>query len=216
MTRYWLDTEFIDTGSVIELISIGILSEDGREYYAQSSGFDAGHADPWIWENVFPHLTMCHGNSSYQATNIAESLVVHNHGKCDLSIVHNMPDECPWRSRLEMRDEVYQFIHAGGDKSELIGWCAAYDFVALCQLFGTMMALPATWPHYIKDIQSILDVHGLADEALPQQEEGLHNALADARHIKRLWEWLNGRYLLVPMRHIDHATTPRTFDYPVM
>ncbi len=66
----------------------------------------------------------------------------------------------------------------------------AYDYVAFCQLFGTMMDLPAGYPHYIRDLQYVLDVLGIADEALPPQEEGTHNALEDARHIGKLWGYL--------------------------
>jgi len=39
--RYWYDTEFIEDGSTIDLISIGIVAEDGREYYAISTEFSA-------------------------------------------------------------------------------------------------------------------------------------------------------------------------------
>lgn len=28
--KYWLDTEFIEDGKTIDLVSIGIVSEDGR------------------------------------------------------------------------------------------------------------------------------------------------------------------------------------------
>ncbi len=35
--RYFYDTEFIDDGRTIELISIGVTAEDGREYYAVST-----------------------------------------------------------------------------------------------------------------------------------------------------------------------------------
>lgn len=30
--RYFYDTEFIEDGHTIELISIGVVAEDGREY----------------------------------------------------------------------------------------------------------------------------------------------------------------------------------------
>jgi hypothetical protein len=36
-TRYAFDTEFIEDGRTIDLISIGIVCEDGREYYAVNS-----------------------------------------------------------------------------------------------------------------------------------------------------------------------------------
>lgn len=32
--KYFLDTEFIEDGVTIDLISIGIVSDDGREFYA--------------------------------------------------------------------------------------------------------------------------------------------------------------------------------------
>lgn len=32
--KYFLDTEFHEDGKTIDLISIGIVAEDGREYYA--------------------------------------------------------------------------------------------------------------------------------------------------------------------------------------
>ena len=56
--RFWLDTEFIERGPQhpIELISIGITSEDGREFYAISSEFDPSHASDWVKENVLAHL----------------------------------------------------------------------------------------------------------------------------------------------------------------
>jgi hypothetical protein len=34
--RYWIDTEFIERPFAIDLISIGLAAEDGREFYAES------------------------------------------------------------------------------------------------------------------------------------------------------------------------------------
>ena len=46
--RYFYDTEFIDNGRTIELISIGVAAEDGREYYAISTEFDPEQAGRWV------------------------------------------------------------------------------------------------------------------------------------------------------------------------
>lgn len=54
--KYWYDTEFIEDGRVIDLISIGIVAEDGREYYAESAEFDATRANLFVQQSVFPHL----------------------------------------------------------------------------------------------------------------------------------------------------------------
>lgn len=67
--RYFLDTEFIEyppressNGSLsgykgtIDLVSIGIVAEDGREYYAIHNGFDALYASEWVDKNVLLKL----------------------------------------------------------------------------------------------------------------------------------------------------------------
>ncbi len=54
--RYFYDTEFIEDGRTIELISIGVVAEDGREYYAVSTEFDPGRAGNWVRAHVLPKL----------------------------------------------------------------------------------------------------------------------------------------------------------------
>lgn len=54
--RYFYDTEFIEDGSTIQLVSIGIVAEDGREYYAVSTDFDSASANAWVRENVLNKL----------------------------------------------------------------------------------------------------------------------------------------------------------------
>lgn len=55
--KYFFDTEFIDTGRFIDLISIGIVAEDGRTYYAESSMYNELNACPWVKKNVLSLLT---------------------------------------------------------------------------------------------------------------------------------------------------------------
>lgn len=181
MTIYYMDEEFIDDGKAIDLISIGIVAEDGKELYLQSCEFQAQMASEWVWQNVYPHLKRC--NQPYgEQKSILDELNIHKEGLC-------IDYRCPWRSRERMRGEIQAFLDpAQYGTPEFYGWCASYDFVAFCQLWGTMMDLPEGYPHYIRDLQYTLDLYHITDDMLPQQEQGLHNALSDARHIKRLWE----------------------------
>jgi hypothetical protein len=55
--RFWFDTEFIDTGKQVHLLSIGIVSEDGRTYYAEPDDAPKELACEWVQKNVLPHLT---------------------------------------------------------------------------------------------------------------------------------------------------------------
>lgn len=54
--RYFYDTEFIEDGVTIDLVSIGVVAEDGREFYAVSTEFDPERAGKWVRANVLPKL----------------------------------------------------------------------------------------------------------------------------------------------------------------
>ncbi len=60
--NYFFDTEFLETAGQgkarVQLISIGIVAEDGRELYLENSEFDWEQEmpDQWLKENVQVHL----------------------------------------------------------------------------------------------------------------------------------------------------------------
>ena len=54
--KYWIDTEFIERPCIIDLISIGLVAEDGREFYAESSEVDWSKANAWTLQTVRPQL----------------------------------------------------------------------------------------------------------------------------------------------------------------
>jgi hypothetical protein len=56
MTIWAFDTEFDEDGKTIELISIGLVSNEGHEYYAVSREFDPLHCNDWVRSNVLGKL----------------------------------------------------------------------------------------------------------------------------------------------------------------
>ncbi len=56
VARYFYDCEFIEDGRTIELISIGVIAQDGREFYAVSTEFDPGKANQWVRRHVLDKL----------------------------------------------------------------------------------------------------------------------------------------------------------------
>lgn len=162
--KYFYDTEFIEDGKTIDLISIGIVAEDGREYYAISTEFDESKASDWVKENVLVHLP--------------------NRDRQFSTGYH------PWVSRATIKSDLLDFCDSTAfGKPEFWGYYSAYDHVALCQLFGTMMDLPKGWPMFTRDI--IQECKRLGNPALPAQSKGEHHALADARWNKFAWEFLD-------------------------
>jgi hypothetical protein len=56
VTRYFLDTEFQENGTSIDLLSIGVVCDDGREFYACNQNARLDLVTPWVRENVLPEL----------------------------------------------------------------------------------------------------------------------------------------------------------------
>lgn len=156
--RYFLDTEFIEDGKTIDLLSIGIVAEDGREFYLINSDCDKSRANDWVKANVFTNLSIDIGGG-----------------------LHDFPSA----THAVIREKVLDFCDpVKYGKPQFIGYYADYDWVAFCQLFGTMMDLPEGYPMYCYDIRQLAD--DLNIEELPQSESE-HNALNDARWNKEIY-----------------------------
>jgi hypothetical protein len=151
--RIYFDTEFIEDGRTIDLLSIGLVREDGATYYAEPSETDRGRASDWVNENVVPYLVG------------------------------------PMKPRAQIAEEIVEFV---GPEPEFWAWYADYDWVALCQLFGTMMDLPDGWPMYCRDYKQDVDRYQPDGFWLPKQDETdgpEHHALSDAKWLARVWRW---------------------------
>ena len=151
--RFFYDCEFIEDGVTIELVSIGVVGEDGREFYAVSTEFDPDRAGAWVRANVLPKLPS--------------------------------PADKAWRSRERLRADLLEFLTEPGGDVELWAWIAAYDHVALCQLWGAMPALPRPLPRFTRELRQRWEDAG--KPALPSPTADAHDALADARLNARRW-----------------------------
>ena len=56
MSRIWFDTEFIEDGQTIDLLSIGMINEAGDKLYLESADCDRSKASEWVKDNVLPHM----------------------------------------------------------------------------------------------------------------------------------------------------------------
>lgn len=166
--RYFYDCEFIEDGQTIDLVSIGVVDENGREYYAVSTEFDGARALPWVRRNVLDKLPS--------------------------------PADPAWRSREAIRTTLFDFLMAPlrerpGAQMELWAWYAAYDHVALAQLWGPMPALPRAIPRFTKDLRQMWD--DLGQPKLPEMA-GRHDALVDARHNLLRWKAMGACRIAAP------------------
>lgn len=170
--KIWYDTEFIEDGRTIELVSIGMVTEDGREYYAVSEEWPPQKmlANDWLMANVATSLPIL----------IQGGRIMWDDGH---------PDRNQVKPRSQIADEVRRFIQATPDV-ELWAWYGAYDHVVLCQLWGRMIDLPKGVPMWTNDLKQ--ECQRLGNPRMPEQSAGgEHNALADAMHNRRVAKHLD-------------------------
>lgn len=165
-TLYFFDTEFMESGRTapIELLSIGIVCDDGRELYRVSGDADVANANEWVRDNVLPHLF------SYVDPQTSSP-----------QIVQGVP-------LGTIAQDIREFVRAGSYPPEFWAYYAAYDWVVLCQLFGRMVDLPVGWPMFCMDVKQL--AVSFNHPELPQQMTTEHNALDDARWAMAAWEYV--------------------------
>ncbi|HJC29242.1 MAG TPA: polyadenylate-specific 3'-exoribonuclease AS [Candidatus Dietzia intestinipullorum] len=72
--RYFYDCEFIEDGRTIELVSLGVVADDGREFYAVSTDADHSAAGPWVRRHVLPKLPNPSSNAWMSRARIRDEL----------------------------------------------------------------------------------------------------------------------------------------------
>lgn len=188
--KIFYDTEFLEDGRTTDLISIGMVAEDGRELYLineeiEHEGlYDRISQHSWLMDNVIPHLPL---HKRYDGKPHIEQPgpTLRKKGCFTLDSSDNRIV-----SRRFIRNAVREFVLAEPEPSLWADY-GAYDHVVLCQLFGKMMDLPKGFPMRTNDIMQEAERLGLTDEDLPSIDlMAQHNALNDARHNHATYRFL--------------------------
>lgn len=171
--KYFMDTEFHEykkkhlfgkATDTIELISIGIVAEDGREYYAICNEFNmkAAKKNKWLKNNVIDKLPSSYFNGSNAAT-----------AKL-------------WKSKKRIAQDILKFTSHTNSPLEFWAYYGDYDWVVFCWLFGRMIDLPTGFPMYCRDLKQVMDENDVKKQSLPINSNA-HNALDDARWNKQVY-----------------------------
>ncbi|MBE3663037.1 hypothetical protein BOO91_19110 [Vibrio navarrensis] len=172
--RLFLDTEFTGLKQDAELLSLALVDEHGRAFYAECQARYGASVDNWIAEHVLAHTRWLSLPSCAPSEWLQEGEVRYGFDS-DENIAHQLKH---WFSQYE--------------RVELWADCPAYDWVLFCQLFGGSQYLPRPLSYVVNDFATLLTLQGrdpllqrislLAPNQQPQGQP--HNALYDARLLK--------------------------------
>ncbi len=168
--QIFYDSEFTGLHQKTTLISLGLVSDTGAEFYAEFTDFDRQQCDSWIDQNVLVH-TRWISDPSAKSDNFSEGHSTLIYGDTQQIAQH-------------LRVWLGQF-----NSVEIWADCYAWDWVLLCELFGGAFQLPRQVFYMPFDLASLFRFKGLdADTKRAEfaQVSGLtqHNALDDARIIQ--------------------------------
>lgn len=206
----------------IELISIGLVDDQGKEYYAINKDFKRSRCNDWVKQNVLTKLPS-------RVIEDKESWWYRNYGYDCAEVLEPNP---VYKTLQAIKNDIVLFCQPDLDKSKVQfkAYYADYDWVLFCTIFGTMMDLPDGFPMYCYDLKQKYDEFALRlynkrtsihisklsrqesskpvvwkelndelknSESYPKQSDTVeHNALSDALWNKQFDEWLNDNLLM--------------------
>lgn len=166
----YFDTEFTGLHQNTTLISIGCVTEDGQEWYAELTDYDSRQLNIWLNQNVIAHLWYETG----------------------------LPDRTPEGQiyvkgkRAYIAEELHAWL-SQWKSVEMWSDCLAYDWVLFCELFGGAFGIPKNVYYIPFDLATLFKVKGIDPDVNREEYAGLtggtkHTALWDAKVIKACYE----------------------------
>lgn len=173
--RIYLDCEMTGLHKTTTLMSIGLVDENNRGFYAELNDYDESQLDTWLMDNVLSKMLFNTTEDSFVSIN-------DNVTYCKGSVkeVARYLDE--WLARYNM------------DVIEIWSDCLAYDWVLFVDLYGGAFDIPANILYIPFDLCTLFKAHGIdpdisredfiKSEGKPFNSDNKHNALYDAVIIK--------------------------------
>lgn len=193
MAKYYLDTEFSQSYRspmfgkkylVHDLITIGIVCEDGRKYYSISKDFNPNLCNEWVQKNVLQQIitnfvkNQCEKRRDYVIKKLDNKTISDQFKKIQKWV---------GKSEEKIAEEIYDFVNpdlafhvASYEKNEINSnhfkfhnvasnghhyyaqpefytYFGDFDWVILCSLFGDFSKHPLGFPMYANDLKQTLD-----------------------------------------------------------
>lgn len=186
--KIFLDSEFTGLRQDTTLISIGLVTEKGRQFYAEFTDFDRFQVDDWIQSNVI-------GNLNYTDSIDPKKTIQRFTEGAHVGIAGNT--EGVSGALYSWLEENYQ-MGPWQDKLKIWSDCLAYDWVLFCELFGGARELPDFISYIPFDICTRMEEKGIDPDVNREEFAGIpdgtqkHNALIDAITLKICYEKLSG------------------------
>lgn len=189
VTKIFFDTEFTGLHKNTTLISIGLVSECGKKFYAELTDFDKNQIDDWLEKNVIRNL-------------IFEEIEENQEARIDYQNFKN-------KGCINYLGNTYHLINVMKEwfnqfeKIEIWSDCLSYDWVLFNNIFGNAFSIPDNIFYIPFDICTLFKIKNIdpdinREDFIKKYNPGFfnglliqkHNALFDAIVIKECYKIL--------------------------
>jgi hypothetical protein len=174
--KLFFDMEFTGLHQNTTPISIGLIDEQGKMFYAEFNDYKQNQVDEWIEENVIKYLLYNH-----------TLFHLHKSQYNDISMKGTVDTVAS-----ELRAWLSQY-----DSVEMWSDCLAYDWVLFNQLFGHAFKIPSNVYYIPFDLSTLLWTKGINPDINREEFAGYvwssdnhypkHSALWDAKIIRECY-----------------------------
>lgn len=182
-TKLFIDLEFTGLHQATTPISLGIISECGKTFYAEFTDYDRTQLNDWLDENIIPNTWVAINNPiTSMGEVIGDSRWADKHVFGSSDYIKPFLEE--WLSQFE----------------KIVIWsdCLAYDWVLFNQIWGHAFSIPENIYYIAMDICTVFEMQGI-DPDISREEyceienfteektKGLYNDFKSVKH-NALWD----------------------------
>ncbi len=190
-TKVFFDTEFTGLHQNTTLISIGLISDCGKTFYAELTDYDKSQIDGWLQQNVINNLIMIEPEKGQDEYYVATRHATNLQGN---SLYKGYSLQLRCNSNV-LKEELNRWL---GQFNSVEIWsdCLSYDWVLFSQIFGHAFNIPKNVYYIPFDICTLFYAKNIdADilrEEFSEMKDGSqkHNALWDAIVIRECFNRL--------------------------
>lgn len=183
--KVFLDSEFTGLHQGSTLISLGMIADNGKTFYAEFNDYDESQVDDWVRENVIAHLQFADEDDNDFYSVLGDYTMMKGDS-----------------SKIAVAVELWlkQF-----KKVELWSDCHHYDIVLFMELFGGAMNIPNNMYYIPFDISTMFKVLGIDPDVsreafIDTPIEGVkHSSLYDAKVIQACYDKLRRNKFRYPL-----------------
>ena len=180
--KIFLDCEFTELSKNGELISIGLVSMDGRTFYAELNDYNKEDANAWVKSNVINNLLFTVDDDyCVRVKNKVKDAFIEEEadGEVELEYYYGFNTELLGNKSkvgFELRLWLEQF-----KEIQIVGDCLAYDWVHLVDLLGdAVFHIPSNMSYIPIDICTMFEMKNIDPDI--SRETFIHNKVYGEKH----------------------------------